>query len=184
MSIKEGYIRVSQILAQWDRFSNVKPEVLEAKTILGSDVHEAIYAHENQIGVMLEDKPYGYFKSFLEWEKISGAKFIKNATRFYDDNMKITGEVDGIIKFPESEELLLIDFKTSATQDDLIWPLQGQFYYHLCLLNNIIISKRFLFIQLNKNGEMPKIREYKASGKLMNVCISAYNCYQYMNKLD
>lgn len=183
MSIKPGYIRVSQILSQWDRFSHVKEDVLKKKTELGTNVHEAISAHMDDFSLPLE-KGKEYIESFLKWQKETNFEIIYKSTRFYCDFLKITGEVDAIGRFPESKQLILVDFKTSASIDKTYWPLQGQFYHYLCKVNEIKISPSILFLQLNKEGKMPKAEEFKASDNLMNVCMSAYVCYKYINHLD
>lgn len=183
MTIKPGYIRVSEILSQWDRFGNVNAEVLQAKSKLGTEVHEAITAHHHDIAFPIT-RGEGYFTSYQKWIEISEFSTFYESRRFYCEKLKVTGEIDAIGTFPGSENLVLIDFKTSASKDNLFWQLQGQFYHYLCLTNEIKISDRFLFVQLHKDGNAPKVHEYKCSNSLMNICMSAYICYKYLNGLD
>ncbi len=182
MSIKEGYIRVSEILSQWNRFGKIKKEVLEHKAEIGTNVHEAIKAHQQGYSFPLEEGR-GYFDSFYKWYFDTSFETIYFGTRFYCERLFITGEVDSIIRFPHSKKLVLIDFKTSASQDELFWQLQGQFYHYLCTQAEIELDDKFMFIQLDKEGKMPKVHTFKSSSSLMNVCMSAYICYKYLNRI-
>jgi len=183
MTIKPGYIRVSEILKQWDRFGNVREEVLQRKADLGTTVHEAIKAHHENVPIPLFEGK-GYLESFWKWLEASGAEIYNGGQRYYCEKLKITGEIDALVKFPGNEELVLVDWKTSSSPENLFWKLQGQFYIYLCETNGLAVSNRFLFIQLDKDGGLPKAHEFKASSSLMNVCMSAYVCYKYMKKLD
>ena len=180
--IKDGYIRVTEIFSQWDRFSHIDPVVLENKANIGTEVHRAIDAHEECIHLPLE-KGHGYFDSFVKWSNLVGVQSQLRSIRFYCEMLKITGEIDLIAKFPGSDQLILIDFKTCAQKDDKFWKLQGQFYHYLCKQNGIEVSDRFLFLKLDKNGEFPKVYEYHSSPSLLNVCMSSYICYKYLNSV-
>lgn len=184
MTIKPGYIRVSEILGQWDRFGKVNVNILEAKAKLGTSIHEAIIAHNQCFPLPISEGALGYFESYQRWIEASQAETVVEGSRFYCDKLKITGEVDAIVKFPGNEDLVLIDWKTSASHSDLFWQLQGQFYHYLCGLTGLQLGKRFLFVQLNKEGKLPKVHEYHSSHFLMNVCMSAYTCFQYLNPVD
>jgi hypothetical protein len=181
--IKPGYIRVSQILGQWDRFGGINEEVLKKKCALGTEVHDAIKAHHQDVALPVAGGE-GYFESFDNWFTASGVTIHTFAERMYCDKLKLTGEIDAIVRFSGSDELVIVDWKTSSASDDLYWKLQGQFYHYLCTVNEIKVGPRFLFIKLDKQGKLPKVREYQVSSSLMNICISAYTCYKYLNKLD
>lgn len=183
MTIKPGYIRVSEILAQWDRFGHIQKETLANKAALGTQVHEAINAYANNYHLPLT-LGEGYFQSFAQWIETSQASIVHHSKRLYCDKLKITGEIDALIQFPGCDELILVDWKTAHSSDDLFWQLQGQFYAYLCKFNGIDLGSRFLFIQLDREGNLPKVREYKSSSSLMNVCMSAFICYKYINRLD
>lgn len=183
MTIKPGYIRVSEILGQWNRFANIKEEVLKRKAAIGTAIHEAIAASYEDIYLpVFQGKEY--LQSFWKWLQASKAEICFGGQRYYCDILKITGEVDAVVKFPNESVPVLIDWKTSATKDELYWKLQGQFYIYLCAQNGVTLSERFLFIQLDKDGGMPKVHEFNTSRSLMNVCMSAYVCYKYMNRVD
>ena len=102
--------------------------------------------------------------------------------RLYCDTLKITGEIDALIKVGNS--LCLVDWKTSATANDKLWKLQGAFYQYLLKANGHEISPTFYFVQLDKEGNMPNVKVYQGSTELTNVCMSAYICHKYLNKVD
>lgn len=181
MSIKPGYIRVSEILSQWDTFGKIDKEVLEKKAALGSAVHEAIKAEQSNIFVPLQDNEQGYFQSFLKWKEESKCVFIQNELRLYCEGLKITGCIDALVSFPKSSKLTLIDYKTSAAENGKMWRLQGGFYHYLAIKAGFNLDERMLFIKLDKNGNSPKIYEYFFSHDLLNMCMAAYTTFRYFN---
>lgn len=181
--IKAGYVRVSEILGQWKRYDGINPVILQNKANLGTAVHESIAAHQDDIHLQVPEEAKGYFDSYLLWHDTVKPK-LQSLGRLYCDKLMITGEVDSLVQMPHSEEWAIIDWKTCAQSDETIWKLQGQFYHYLCSSNSIEISKSFYFVQLMKDGKMPKVREYKSSSPLLNVCMSAYICHRYLNGVD
>lgn len=181
--IKPGYIRVSEILGQWDRFGAIDKQVLEAKAQLGTAVHEAIKAHQECIHLGVPENAFGYFESYLKWYEVTKPQ-IKPMERLYCDKLMITGELDALVSFVGGGMPIIVDWKCTAAIDDLHWQLQGCWYHYLCQANSIEVDDRILFVQLQKDGSAPKVREYKRSSHLMNVCMSAYICYRYLNKID
>jgi hypothetical protein len=57
-------------------------------------------------------------------------------TRMYCDKWMLTGAIDGIIHI-EGCMPMILDWKTSSSEDADIWPLKGAFYLYLARLNNI-----------------------------------------------
>ncbi len=185
MSIRPGYIRVSEILAQWDRFGGIDKDVLAKKAALGTAVHEAIGADSSNVFVPLEDSHKGYFESFQRWKRLVNPEIVETELRLYCDKLKITGCVDALVKFQGSdnpEHLFLVDYKTSVSEAEKIWPMQGAFYHYLATQNGRKLSPNIMFIKLNKDGLQPKVYTYFFSTQLMNVCISAYTTFMYLKK--
>jgi hypothetical protein len=181
MTIKPGYIRVSEILGQWDRFGSINPDVLKRKAQIGTNVHSAINAADSGVFMPLEEG-MGYFESWELWISTTKAQIVHSELRLYDDGLKITGCVDALIKMPFNEELILVDYKTSVSESPKIWPLQAIFYYLLAKKNGYEPADRFLFIRLDKTGKLPKIHEYKYSSYLHTICMAALACYKYINE--
>ena len=179
--IKPGYTRVSKILQQWDKFGHIEKSVLEAKAYLGTGVHNHIQNRCDGIMTIPDLWEGGYVESWEAWIATTNPVFVHTELRLYDDLLKITGAIDAIIQFPGSEDLVIVDYKTSAAASPKIWPLQGHFYHYLCKANNINVGKRILFLQLKKNGKIPKVHEYEDDRSIMDICMSAYYCYRYLN---
>ena len=182
MSIREGYTRVSEILAQWDRFGGIDPDVLCKKAALGTAVHEAIGADSANIFMPLEENQKGYFESFQKWHKLTNAEIVETEIRLYCDRLKITGCIDALVRLPNTESLIVVDYKTSVAEADKIWPMQGAFYHYLAISNGRKVAPNLMFIKLNKDGLTPKVYTYFYSTHLMNVCMSAYTTYMYFKK--
>ena len=179
MTIKPGYTRISSILAQWDKFGHIDPKVLAAKCELGTQVHKAI---ENDLQHGIEgDTGLGYLDSFKTWPIESGASSVVTEQRLYCDKLKITGCLDAVVKFPGKPELVIVDYKTSAQESPRIWPIQACFYHYLAIQGGIPVGDRIIFLKLDKGGKAPKAFEYHYSTQLMNVCMSALNCYRWLN---
>lgn len=178
--IKEGYTRVSAIISQWDKISHIDPIVLERKTILGTAVHQAIAGFFCGIPSVLTDEEGGkYFSSFLLWNSVRKPVVFDFEQRLYDHDLMITGCVDAILRFPDSNDLVLIDWKTSYNPDKLNWPLQASFYMSLLAKNGISDVTKATFVKLDKFGDMPKEFEFTQSEYLKLVCQQAYGTYMY-----
>jgi hypothetical protein len=181
MTIRDGYTRISSILGQWDKFGHIDPAVLAHKAEIGTRVHEAIEAHISGAPDIGDFEGRGYFESYLKWQEKSGVVTVQTEQRLYCDKLKITGAVDALVKFPGGEALTIVDYKTSAQEAPKTWPLQGCFYHYLATVNDIPTCPRIIFLKLDKKGGEAKAFEYFYSKQLMNTCLSALNCYRWLN---
>lgn len=182
--IKKGYTRVSEILNQWDKYGHIDDpfikDKVEAKALIGTEVHEAIKAHHEGIYFPLSHRASKYFESYELWHAHSKFTTVHCEQRLYDDDLKITGAIDAIGVFPGSEDLHMVDFKTSAVEDKKFWPLQAGFYHMLCRKNGIHISNTVIFVKLQENMP-PKVCQYIIDERILLVCMAAYNTYTYIN---
>lgn len=179
--IKAGYTRVSSILGQWDKFGHIDKSILEAKCTLGTGVHNHIQNRCDGIVTPPDIWEQGYVDSWESWVSITEPHFAHTELRLYDNTLKITGAIDAIIQLPGSKELIIVDYKTSATPSPKSWALQGNFYHYLCRQNGLELGDRILFLQLKKTGKSPKLFEYQYTKEMWSICMSAYNCYRYLN---
>lgn len=178
----KDYARVSEILQPFTNFSGIDPKVLAAKCEIGTDVHEAISDFLNNKSVFLgPEKAWKYYKSFKAWYKHMQPDFVVNEARYFCDEKKITGAVDGVIKLPGIEELLLIDFKTSVSESPT-WVMQAHLYYYLITKKHQNIAPRFLFIKLDYEGLLPKVFEYKFDKNIHNKCMIAIDNFWKMKQ--
>jgi hypothetical protein len=181
--IKPGYTRVTEIFRQWDTYGKkgIDPSVRDRKGVIGSTVHTAIDHFLAGIPPTFnQDREERYFESFLRWFEVTKPNIVEKEERLYCDDLMITGKYDALVKFPNETELLLIDYKTSAQEDEKLWPLQGCFYHYLAKKEGKNISDRVLFIKLTDDGSAPRAFEYVVTKDLLEICKAAVKTYRYM----
>lgn len=138
----------------------------------GTKVHEiceGIIAGLGELGVDEETRPY--VESFKKWWEI-GWSVKEMEKRFFDDELKITGQVDLIIHTEHG--LAIVDIKTSA-KESKTWKLQGSAYAYLARKAGYDV-KRLYFLHLNRNGGHPKLIEYEIDEGFF---LAVLNIYQY-----
>ena len=174
------YARVSDILKPFVNFDGISQEVLQAKALVGTMVHDCIEK-------IVKGEPYptigvrkcdGYIESFKCWMRALNPTFLKSEERYYCDEMLITGQVDSIVKLEGEEKCLLVDFKTSV-QESPTWIMQAHLYYYLISKNssNLDLSKRFLFLKLDRYGQLPIVFEYHFDDRMNQRCMQAVKDY-------
>lgn len=180
-TINEGYARVSTVLSQWDRFSGIDPIVLENKKNIGIEVHTAIdfYNTMKLYPAEISEAARPYFDSYIKWAISEKFSVMKSEERYYDERLKITGAIDALVKFPDSGQLILCDWKTSYSADPINWPLQASFYQYLLSVNRINVHPMSFFVKLSKNGDFPEIFEYLHTDALMTMCEHSVATYYY-----
>jgi hypothetical protein len=188
--IDPKWIRVSHILAMIPSQSpdgkwgypmyNINEGVLQRKADLGTSVHKAIKAHVMNEFIPITDKEEKYFESYLKWEKATCLQPVDPEKRLYDQHMNLTGCIDMLANFKGSASLFITDFKCTVAADSTKWPIQAALYKLLADLNNIKVDNTALFVQLDSNGDMPKVHKYEVDKKLISTAISWYNAYCYL----
>ena len=172
--IKDGkeYARVSEILAPFNDFSAIDPEVLANKCRIGTQVHEAIAAEiAGEFPILAEDS-WGYFKSFLRWLDEMNPFFEQSEQRYFSKRYTMTGQIDALVSIGTQLYPTLIDFKTSA-QESTTWRLQAHMYGLLLGESEIKHQPRYLFIKLDKMGGLPQVFQYKYDSNVMAKCLNA-----------
>jgi hypothetical protein len=162
-NIKEGYDRVSDILAMFSDFGSIPQEILERKAAIGTRVHAAITEYI-MLGIgeeSLEDSDIGYFNSWKNWYHCKHVPTVNpdlhmdikySETRLYDDKKMLTGCIDGIW-CSAGDHNVLVDWKTSFKENPLVWPLQAALYQSLIYANQLCdIEDMVCFLKLDKNG--------------------------------
>lgn len=191
------YIRVSEILARLQHFSNIDQAVLENKQEIGTRTHSMITsdAHGQEIEVADTcDRSRAYFNSYLKFKESFKPCYIMLESRMFDDELMITGECDAVCKTPEG--LVLLDWKTSSKPNLKIWEMQAHFYWYLLNVNKIPIGNRMIWVNLrhkkevlrNEDGDAilddlfqaelyhyvaqdPKVYEFKFNTEIMKECM-------------
>lgn len=167
---RKEYLRVTEILSPFSGMQKIPSYILKNASERGTKVHELCTAMMDELGLDTFEPVYkGYIDSFDDWRK--GKKFLERPSRFYCDEYKITGEIDGLYK--QKKTLVLFDIKTSQ-KESKTWSLQGSAYSYLCKKNGYNIDK-IEFIQLSKHGDTAKIYVYEENFDLFLKCVDVYN---------
>jgi len=178
--MKEGYTRVTELLKPWSTFGSIPQEVLDNKAEIGTNVHSAINSHILGLPVPhMTEREQGYFESYLRWEAERNPVYAMTEERFYDDELMLTGQVDGIVSIQGLPGAYIIDFKTSAAPRPKDWPIQIGWYYLLAVHNGHNVSRNGYMLQLKDTGGKAKEYVYEIDGELIDTCMAIYNAYNY-----
>ncbi len=156
---RENYVRVTTVLYPFSGLDKLDSEVVAKAAERGTKVHkicEAIMSGFGEIDV--DDQTRPYVESFKQWWE-KGHDIVHMEKRFWCDELKISGQVDLIIKIAEG--LAIVDLKTSSSPSKT-WPAQGSAYAYLAKKSGLDIKKIY-FLHLLKTGKEAKIYEYPAN---------------------
>lgn len=168
------YARVSNILNRFSDFSHIPPEVLQRKQDIGTSVHKAIEDDINGEFPCPVHGGRGYYHSYEAWKKQMNPKIVRSEERFYCNEKMITGQIDALIHYPGNYQIpMMVDFKTSAQESKETWPMQAHLYAYLLAVNGILVHPKYLFMKLDKNGELPQVFEYLWSQNTHAKCMNA-----------
>lgn len=149
---------------------------------IGTSVHRAIASSIDYIPFSLEDDEKGYFESWFKWYDKLKCDIQYMETRLYCEKFMLTGAIDGIVAFTDGSKCI-VDWKTSSSYNDDLWALKGAFYHHLVKTNNLSdISDRVLYVQLNKHGRDPTVREYTIDQKQKGLMVATIMCHRFEEK--
>ncbi len=156
---RENYTRITTILYPFSGIDKIPQAVVQNAAERGTKVHkicEGIVSGLGEIGV--DPETFGYVESFKKWWAL-GHEVVLMEERFYDDELRVSGQVDLIIKTPEG--LMVVDLKTSYSPSKT-WLVQGNAYAHLAKNHGHFVTK-IQFLHLNKTGKEPKVYEYEVN---------------------
>jgi len=165
------YARVTEVLTKESDLFGIDPEVLANKARIGSNVHQGICDFVHGEPPILGRDEIGYFTSFKKWMNDARPTFIESEARHYDDEKMITGCVDAVIQFHGIGPRILIDYKTSAQVNAPYWNKQAHLYRHLLVGAGKPIAPTFLFLKLNKYGELPEVVRFTYDVNIMKECL-------------
>lgn len=137
------HVRVSEILSRLQSFADIDPEVLAAKSLIGTNVHKAILQDcEGEFAILESDRARAYYQSYEVWRK-TNTDPIKQIPRLYCDTLMLTGECDGLLNNEH-----IIDWKCSASANQKIWNMQAHFYWYLLKQNGHNPSHTMTWVNL------------------------------------
>lgn len=169
---REKYLRVTSVLYPFSGLQNINPDIVAHAAERGTKVHkicEGIVSGFGEIDV--DDETRGYVESFKLWWS-QGVDVVEMEKRFWDDKLRITGQVDFITKTPDG--LAVVDIKTSY-KPSKTWKAQGCAYALLAKRAGYDI-KKIIFLHLSKYGKPPKQIIYEPDD---NFFLEVFNTYMY-----
>lgn len=156
---RDSYFRVTNILYPFSGLDKIDPSIVAHAAERGTKVHkicEGIIQGLGEFGI--DEETEQYVESFKKWWE-KGHEVIVMEKRFWCDELRITGQVDLILKTPGIDEgLAIVDLKTSSKPSPT-WQAQGSAYAYLAKKAGYDIRKIY-FIHLLKTGKEAKIYEY------------------------
>ncbi len=173
----KSYARVTSVLRPFSDYGHIDKAVLANKCRIGTEVHQAIADDIDRAFPLVGPDTDGYFTSFSKWKHRLNPQFIYSEQRYFCHEKMITGQIDSIIQFPGSDEIVLIDFKTSTQASPVVWPMQAHLYHYLLHSNGIKVSNRFLFLKLDKYGNYPVVFQYEFDANTHARCMLAIKEY-------
>lgn len=168
---RENYVRVTHVLYPFSGLQSIDPDIVANAARRGTKVHqicEGIVQGLGEIGV--DDETWGYVESFKKWWG-EGLDVAAMEERFWDDELRLTGQVDFIIRTESG--LAIVDIKTSS-RPSKTWEAQGSAYAFLAKKSGYDIKKIF-FLHLNKHGKEPKLYEYPVDDSFFLAILRVYN---------
>lgn len=184
----DGCTRVTEILGWYQDLSKIPQDILERKCAIGTAVHDAIESHLKGDFYVSTDEMKGYMQSFLKWVVKSERAVGITEERFFDHELKITGQIDCMLESSDGKEmmenhskLMIVDFKTSRTPNHKIWRLQGGFY-HMLAAQQYRLGDNFMFLQLLPDGQVAKEHLYTWDRELKKTCLSVLETYRYFTQ--
>lgn len=176
------YARVSDVIRPFSNFGHIDRAVLENKARIGTEVHEAIASDISGEFPVVGKDGEGYFNSYLKWKETINPVFSKSEQRYFCDTLMITGQIDSLVFLPGEELPILLDFKTSANESPTTWPMQAHLYSYLLHVNEVPAALRFLFLKLDKYGNLPTAFSYHFDQKIHNKCMSSIESFWENNR--
>jgi hypothetical protein len=170
------YARVTEVI-QWhlkkDEIPDYIKERRDRKGLIGTEVHAAIAEYIRGGFPIMGEESEPYFESFLKWEEAIKPEFLETEQRYTSDFLRLTGQIDGLIKMSTLADPYLIDFKTSAQEGSVAWPMQGHLYGELMKENGVQVASRYLFVMLDKKGKLPGVYKYDFDPQILEESLIA-----------
>lgn len=184
-SFSAEYTRITKILGWYEglQLAGIPEEVLARAGERGSRVHKRIEEHFDG-KVATEEEYASHFGSFLQWTTAIKPKRIVGEVRLFCKILKITGKFDAILQIPGFTKLVLVDWKTSAQENPVVWRLQGGFYQFLCERNGLELDPQMIFLKLDKKGDHPKCLNFTYDQKLKDDVITILNAYRIFHACE
>jgi len=135
-----------------DVYGSINEDVLSKAADRGTAVHNAI---DNYVKFGVEDIPpehMGYFQAFLKWYEDYDVKPYETEYRAYHKGLLYAGTLDMMASVKGEDTL--VDFKTTASINEMLWRVQTEaynkalasHYFQICFFKKMVV-------QLKKDGD-------------------------------
>jgi len=178
---KSDYTRVTTILSRYCDFTGIDPDVLANAARRGTAVHQFCELYVKNL--LIEQVPHEcepYFQSFKSWFDNTSFELISVENRMYCDKLRITGQVDLIMKEAGSHTPIIIDIKTPQAEGST-WALQTAAYLYLTKQSLKAPKYRRACLMLNRRGGDAKFLEYTQHDRAERLFLNAVELYKYLN---
>lgn len=168
---------VTKVLSLYQDFSMVREDILLAAQYRGTVVHRACFALARGLWAPVPPEYAGYVESFKKWlEIIKEIHFIE--PEIIDENYGFVGHPDIMVTIKGDSQVSIWDLKTPAIESPT-WKGQLAAYMHLVVEVLRLPIGRCGSLVLNKDGKLPKAKEYQDSPRDLNAFLGALTAYRY-----
>lgn len=173
------YPRVTEILRAFTSYDQVPKHILDNAAARGTTVHalcagiaKGAWLPDGMIG----EAHLGYVNSFKLWQQAHVTSFDIIETRYIDEVLGYSGQLDFVIKANDGK-LYLVDLKTSA-KPQKTYPIQMAAYDRLLKKHGIVVEGAMI-VYLNKTGEFPDIDFLPNMDAEFHIFSCALDCWNY-----
>ena len=181
--IPVGYVRVTELLAPYSGLQSVDPIVLAKAADRGQRVHDycELYAQSLLIEEPDEDCKR-YVESFKRWFDSVVSDVIGIEERLYDEEYRVTGKYDLLVKMKGSDQVVLVDIKTPQNQSKT-WPLQTAAYFWMLNSKQYErVAQRRGCLIVDKNGGDARFMEHTRDIEDRSIFLGILSTYRYFNR--
>lgn len=184
--IKEGFLRVSDVISPFTGVEFVNPDLLIPAAERGVAIHSYIESYF-KIGdaFVFEDNLRPYYEAFEDFWKRHSHQFgdeckVITEQRLYCEKLQITGAVDAIVVTPS--KTYVFDWKTSS-RPQKHWALQGSAYRYLLEQNGYTNVENPTFVRLQKTGKfsLTQYSHHEAQLDIFMKCLELYRWFDMSN---
>ena len=159
-------------------YGPVDIQTLENAARKGTIVHNAI---DNYLEFEIEDIPEehrGYFDAFLEWFENENPEVIATERKVYHKALRYAGTCDLLCMI--NGKLTLVDYKTSAAIQQMLYPIQLEGYAKAWETHGIKVEDKII-LHLKKDGKYA-VHRYATNPEYYSVVFALSTLYNYESK--
>ena len=181
-------LRVTEILAPYQNFSGIPPDVLSRASERGTLVHRICAVHAKGLAWLLDitSECQGYADSFKDWFKNMVQEVVFVEKRLADKDLGFTGQIDLLVRL-KSGKTVLIDLKTPAALGKT-WRMQLAAYAYLA--RKEVAAHEYLYsemavdqvgsLRLSKKGNVGEVDWLKEEGRDLAAFMNALSLANYL----